>query len=54
MQEDEFLWYKAQQKHYNVGDFVLRSIVVAVQTPHPPRENSQIFPEGRGGFVHTL
>ena len=54
MQEDEFLWYKAQQKHYNVGDFVLRSIVVAcVQTPHPPRENSQIFPEGRGGGVCT-
>ena len=34
MQEDEFLWCKAQQKHYNVGDFVLSSIVVAcVQIP---------------------
>ena len=60
MQEDEFLWYKVQQKHYNVGDFVLSSIVVAcVQTPPPPPTPHPLgkiicfFLRG-GEVVHTL
>ena len=55
MQEDRFLWYKAQQKHYNVSDFVLRSIEVAcVQTPpSSPPENSLIFPERMGGCTQA-
>ena len=56
MQEDEFLLCKAQQKHYNVGDFVLSSIVVAcVQTtPHPlPSGKFSDFSWGEGGCAQT-
>ena len=55
MQEDEFLWYKAQQKHYNVGDFVLRSIVVAcVQTPTPLGKILRFFLRGGGVCTHVV